>query len=160
RFTDLLLRYRGRSGLTQRQLATRVGASVRAIQGWETGDAYPETRRLQALIAALLEAGALTPGNELEEAEQMWHAVMLAAPHSHPPFEHDWFRSLTGAHAVVTAPDTNERVHDWGDAPGVLDFVGRAEELSRAGSWMLDERCRLVGVFGMGGIGKTTIAAK
>jgi DNA-binding XRE family transcriptional regulator len=36
-FRSLVLRCRGRTGLTQRELAARVGASRRTIQDWELG---------------------------------------------------------------------------------------------------------------------------
>jgi DNA-binding XRE family transcriptional regulator len=39
-FQGLLLRHRGRTGLTQRQLATRVGVSRGSLQGWEAGLNY------------------------------------------------------------------------------------------------------------------------
>src|ERR671932_2832476 len=44
---------------------------------------------------------------------------------------------------------------DWGDAPDVSVFHGRKEELATLTSWILQDRCRLIGMFGMGGIGKT-----
>jgi DNA-binding transcriptional regulator YiaG len=49
-FRDLLLRYRGRSGLTQRQLADRLGIHRRSVQEWEVGAAYPNAEQLAALI--------------------------------------------------------------------------------------------------------------
>lgn len=48
----------------------------------------------------------------------------------------------------------------WGDAPDTSVFYGRVEELSRLESWIGEERCRLVAVLGMGGIGKTALTAK
>jgi len=42
-FSGLLLRHRGRTRLTQRQLAERVGVSMRTVQGWETGVMYPSS---------------------------------------------------------------------------------------------------------------------
>src|SRR5436305_257489 len=50
-FRGLLLALRGRAGLTQRELATLVGRSVRAITAWEAGDSYPSAGALQALAA-------------------------------------------------------------------------------------------------------------
>jgi transcriptional regulator with XRE-family HTH domain len=62
-FGPLLLRFRTRAGLTQRQLASRVGVSMRTIQGWETGVAYPGAPHLKALLGALLEVGGLSAGS-------------------------------------------------------------------------------------------------
>ncbi len=56
-FQGLLLRHRGRTGLTQRELAARVGVSKRTLQDWEAGVSYPGVERLQALIAAFLASG-------------------------------------------------------------------------------------------------------
>ena len=49
---------------------------------------------------------------------------------------------------------------DWGEAPDVSVFYGRSEELQVLNHWVLTDRCRLVGIFAMGGMGKTTLAVK
>ena len=49
---------------------------------------------------------------------------------------------------------------DWGRAPDVSRFVGRAPELAQLGRWLLQDRRRLLGVFGLGGIGKTFLTRR
>src|SRR3981081_456362 len=89
-FAGLLLRHRGRTGLTQRQLAERIGASVRTVENWEGGVNYPSAQPLQALIAALLESRGLTVGRELDEARELWATVLQDAPRMHTPLDGVW----------------------------------------------------------------------
>jgi WD40 repeat protein len=49
---------------------------------------------------------------------------------------------------------------DWGKAPDVIYFVGRTKELNQLKQWIIKERCRLVALLGMGGIGKTALSVK
>jgi len=49
---------------------------------------------------------------------------------------------------------------DWGEAPDIGPFYGREVELTQLAKWLLLDRCRLVAVLGMGGIGKTSLIAK
>ena len=84
-FRGLVLRHRGRTGLTQRELADRMRASRRTIQDWEAGGKYPSAELLHTLIVVLLEAGGFAVGRDREEAEELWAAALRGgSAHAHP----------------------------------------------------------------------------
>jgi WD40 repeat protein/transcriptional regulator with XRE-family HTH domain len=171
-FRGLLLHHRARTGLTQRQLAARAGAHHRSVQDWEAGLSYPTAERLQALLRVLLEAGGLRVGRESAEAEALWTAVQRASRRMQTPFDAVWWAGQLAGRAESKMPRVRPDQAaadvvalgagrlDWGDAPEAVGFVGRAQELATLRAWVLKERCRLAALLGMGGIGKTTLAAR
>jgi hypothetical protein len=78
--------------------------------------------------------------------------------------EHQWRRSLiraTQTQALAVAQSTTQaELPDWGNAIDTATFCGRNEELVRLQQWVIEEQCRLVLLLGIGGIGKSTLAAK
>jgi WD40 repeat protein/transcriptional regulator with XRE-family HTH domain len=167
-FAGLLLRHRGRTGLTQRDLATRLGTSRRSIQDWESGAYHPSAERLQALLGVLFESGGLIAGREVQEAHELWEAALREAPRMHTPLDQEWLEDLLDQrHAPqprlsrgVHTPEPVEQTQYWGEAPDVIAFVGRSEELATLRTWLTEERCRLVAILGMGGIGKSALASR
>lgn len=55
---------------------------------------------------------------------------------------------------------TIDRHRDWQDASDLSGFCGRHRELATIERWIVSDRCRLIGIFGMGGMGKTSLAVK
>ncbi|HEY0753905.1 MAG TPA: NB-ARC domain-containing protein, partial [Ktedonobacteraceae bacterium] len=55
-------------------------------------------------------------------------------------------------------PAAFQRV-DWVGAFDVSHFAGREVEVAALSQWMVQERCRVVTLLGMGGIGKSMLAS-
>jgi transcriptional regulator with XRE-family HTH domain len=70
----------------------------------------------------------------------------------------DYFK-LNPDLARLSALESRKRV-DWGEIVDVSVFYGRTDELTLLEQWLIQERCRVVALLGMGGIGKTSLAAK
>lgn len=49
---------------------------------------------------------------------------------------------------------------DWGEAIDVSHFYGRNDELNTLSQWIVRDRCRVLALLGMGGMGKTALSVK
>lgn len=54
---------------------------------------------------------------------------------------------------------TKDQHTDWGDAPAVQHFLGRQEEVALLRRWLLKDRCNVVAILGIGGVGKTSLCS-
>jgi WD40 repeat protein len=64
---------------------------------------------------------------------------------------------------LTTAPNLNLAAssnQDWGEVIDVTFFYGRDSELNILKKWVDQDRCRLVAILGMGGLGKTALSVK
>src|SRR5258707_1947933 len=163
---------RKKMGLTQRALGRLLGISEQTIQHWERGVHTPKPEHLQQLLALCLHRHAFAPGREHEEAERLWRTTG-----QHEDFDASWMRAQPAAPSAPPAlvvlkreaaqsveplakqgpPLTSSHI-DWGDALDVHDFYGREAERLQLEQWVLQERCQVVSVLGMGGIGKSALS--
>lgn len=93
-----------------------------------------------------------------------WHFTLMERRHrSHlvPTDSTEPSASAKAVSATTTKPTPSAVLarQDWGEAPDVKDFHGRQPELKLLDQWLLRERCRVVAIIGLGGMGKTALAA-
>jgi WD40 repeat protein/transcriptional regulator with XRE-family HTH domain len=163
-FAQVVLRLRTAIGLSQVGLAERLGASRRAVVDWEGGLSYPKAERLKQLIALGLQQHAFPAGREEEEIRALWKAA-----HQKVLLDDAWLDDLlaplspfplsprAGTHEAAE-PAAFPRVN-LVEALDVSHFAGREVEVAELSQWIVHERCRLVTLLGMGGIGKSMLAS-
>jgi WD40 repeat protein/transcriptional regulator with XRE-family HTH domain len=162
-----MLTLRTTVGLTQAGLADQLGVSRRAVAEWEAGSSYPKTERLKQLIELGVQKQAFPPSREVEEIRALWKAA-----HQKVLLDEDWLHNLLAPTvpvqlfpkpAALVAPTFKEPAAfpriDWVGALDVSHFSGREVEVAELSDWILEERCRLVTLVGMGGIGKSMLAS-
>lgn len=85
-FHEHLARRRKALGLSQEELAAKIGVSRQAVSKWETGDSTPDLNRLLALAEALDTSLDTLCGREAAEPP----AAAAPAESDVPPKKHPW----------------------------------------------------------------------
>ena len=168
-FGEAILALRVKIGLTQAGLAKVLGVSRRAVVGWEAGNSYPKTEHLKQLIAFANQQHAFPAGKEADKIREFWQIA-----HQKVLLDEDWLTQLLANTKpgraeepreiiAATAPPASDSVTegprvDWSDALAVPAFYGREWELNLLIGWILEERCRIVSIVGLGGIGKSALS--
>jgi len=167
-FASHFVTLRTTMGLTQAALAEQLGVTERAIQRWEGGTRTPKADTLKAFLVLCLEHHAFSEGQELEQARLLWKAAHLKVL-----FDETGLRALlngqNGQHGQTALSLTQESIisHmprsitqriDLGEEVSEVSFYGREREQGQVTVWIQQERCRLIALLGMGGIGKSSLA--
>lgn len=128
-----------------------------AIKVWEEEDNFGDKLTIEELSdRTKLDAGTVAKVLDCEEGvdrrtlERFFQTFNLVLT------QEDYGRSLP---ASEKRPARETRV-DWGEAVDVSIFYGRTVELKTLEQWVVSDCCRLIALLGMGGIGKTSLAAR
>src|SRR5438270_1608897 len=172
-FGQLMLTLRTSIGLTQAGLADLLHISRRAVAEWEAGSSYPRAERLKEFLTLCVQQQAFPAGREEEEIRALWRAA-----HQKVLFDEPWLAALldrprpappllpavpldapSPGELLAPQPTPGPRL-DWGEALDVPSIYGREQELATLARWMVQERCRMVSVLGMGGMGKSALVVR
>ncbi len=88
------------------------------------------------------------------------YIVKSANPGTGSVFVEEWPQLRSVSNLSNAEQITTLQYQDWGEAIDVSIFYGRAAELAALNQWVVNDRCRLVALLGMGGIGKTALAVR
>lgn len=126
---NLLRRERELRGWSQKEVAERINAlGPHYVSRWERGNASPSPYYRQRLCELFG-----------KNARELGFFDEQAGDDQQQP---------------VAAPEKLLR-EDWGDAPENRSFYGREQEVAQMTRWIATDRCQVVAVLGIGGIGKT-----
>ena len=153
-------------GLTQSELAQRLGVTERSIQRWEGGTRYPRAEYLKPFLTLCIEHDTFSAGREVEQARLLWKAAHLKVL-----FDEHWILGLLHKQQqaspalnqesdVARTPRSITHPIDWGEEVVEVSFYGRESEQAQLVTWIQEDRCRLIAVLGMGGIGKSALAVR
>lgn len=142
-FHEYLRQERERRGWTQADLAEKLGCGTKTVGRWENGENLPRPYHRVALGEIL--------GKNLEELglAQTTPPLVQHTPQEEGPAARD---------REVVPPELVKE--DWGEAPYVVNLYGRARECTELEAWIAERGGRVAVILGMGGVGKTTVAAK
>ena len=127
---QILQRERKLRGWSQAYVAEKVGSDPKTVSRWEKRKNLPGPYYMQKLVELF--------GKNAEELG------LLPNEEKHTPTR-SW---------EISNPQ------EWEEAPQIVSFYGRERELVELKRWILVDRCRLILILGLGGIGKTTLVTK
>lgn len=168
----LLSSYMNRQRCGDKKLATKANRAIgqpllarSTILNWRIGKTK-EVKNWQGLLAV-----GLALELNVEEMQELLavanlpdlRALYKSAKLDESKFFASWCHWLTSSCSVDSSIELKESESSkvkWKNVPDVQTFYGREETLSCIKEWIFAGRCRVVGLLGAGGIGKTYVAVK
>src|SRR5437870_10630565 len=114
-FGQSMLTLRTTLGLTQAELADRLGVSRRAVGEWEVGSSYPTAEHLKALLTLAVQQGTFPAGREAEEIRAFWKAA-----HQKVLLDESWLSALLSQHPRPLEPMVPPSIDVTGDVTSAL----------------------------------------
>ncbi len=146
-FSEFLEELRKVQRISKRELANKAGLTPGYISHLTRGDrSAPSKETLEALAEAL----ELNDEVRTQFFQKAGFSSAITSSTS----------AFSIKHVVKDERSITVSQKDWGEVPNVQIFYGREEERTTLEQWTIKDRCQLVAVTGIGGVGKTTLTAK
>jgi WD40 repeat protein/transcriptional regulator with XRE-family HTH domain len=146
---------RMKRGWSQDDLAGEAGVEPKTVWRWEKGERIPRSQNLQQLCKSL----NMTP---VELGLLDMRSLRPAKPSPFPSSSllEQALDVVVGAQLEQEQTEALVPPQLWRSVPRVPSLPGRLDELVYLEKLLLTEHCRVVAVLGIGGVGKTTLAAR
>lgn len=135
--------------VSQRALAEATELALATVSNFLTGKPVDRATFVELCDRLSLEVEAIVDLSQELEAEQQNQDTKRTEE-----------SEKRGSDLVPDSPFKGGSCVDWGEAFDVSAFYGRSQELATLEQWIVHNRCRLVSLIGMGGIGKTALSIK
>jgi len=144
----------------QRKLETARRQLEKTLNGGDRFTLEELSERTQlalSTITRVLDAQVGVDKQTLDQVFATFDLLLERADYQHPSSIEPALQS-SPTDVVTTEPPSH--YIDWGEAIDVSTFYGRTTELTILKRWIQQDRCRLIAILGMGGIGKTALSVK
>lgn len=153
-------------------LLSLIGAFTRNLLNDErcrAEEAIELAKLVRVPLDLLPELNRFFPKAEFSEAIEKYMPLLYLRTGQNTIFSHssltkkkDYYESndVRSSYKLQASAAGHSAFTDWGEAPDINHFYGRSRELATLKSWVAQDGCRAIGIFGMSGIGKTMLATK
>ena len=148
-------------GWSQKVLAEKLGCDTKTVNQWESNNKrLPQLYYRQKLVEVFGKKNTEELGLvEEDHNEGDESSALLSSKRANHISISDSQHSRVAKEVDAEARNILCQT-DWGEAPSVQIFYGREKELAEQERWIAGDRCRMVAVLGIGGIGKTALVKK
>ncbi|WP_309236522.1 NB-ARC domain-containing protein [Microcoleus sp. FACHB-672] len=150
-YLQMLTAERGVSGAELQALQMALGGQSTAEIATELGISNIAVRKRLGEVYRKFNITGAGPG-KLAELKHMLLSIYQGGSHQ--------ALYASSSQPASSAPVTLPQRRDLSEAPDVPVFYGRTQEMATLEQWLLQDKCRLVSVLGLGGIGKTTLSVQ